>query len=487
MIYIVFFHLYQSCLPVSDLSLRQGCDHRQPRNGHLLPVDRNSIYKIGPFPSTTIFFFLEIITLIVVFFLERSISSFNYTELQGSTTDAITLSPLLQRSLLISHSNICITCGSLHQPKHNYIYIYIMVSKSLYPDFESKWEALSSRDEKAARCFFYCVKSTGIYCRPTCAARLARKKNVVFYDTVSEAEAAGFRPCKRCKPMLPLHESHHSVIRATCRLLDNSPKSAPGLKILAENVGFTQWHFHRVFRRFTGMTPRMYWEARHGKMAGKVEDLISQIAQLDENTVIDHELIKRSYKKTAALPTSTKMTSASKVTKVLPLSPNPSEPEEDDDNRTGLSQLKDLEEERQKEVELPFSPVDLFHSAASSNNESFGGLAVESFFYETSENVLSTSESLDEYLSSFTNNETQPSSSVPGDEYFKTLFDQSCLCNSISHDDNSNDNLFSHSSNVNNVSIAGSDLELFDLEPPLGDHEPFNLLDKSLGYYIFSQ
>lgn len=125
MISIVFFHLYQSCLPVSDLSLRQGCDHRQPRNGHLLPVDRNSIYKIGPFPSTTIFFFLEIITLIVVFFLERSISSFNYTELQGSTTDAITLSPLLQRSLLISHSNICITCGSLHQPKHNYIYIYI--------------------------------------------------------------------------------------------------------------------------------------------------------------------------------------------------------------------------------------------------------------------------------------------------------------------------------------------------------------------------
>ena len=103
------------------------------------------------------------------------------------------------------------------------------------------------------------------------------------------------------------------------------------------------------------------------------------------------------------------------MTKVLPLSPNPSEPEEDDDNRTGLSQLKDLEEERQKEVELPFSPVDLFHSAASSNNESFVGLAVESFFYETSENVLLPSESLDEYLSSFTNNETQPSSSVPGE------------------------------------------------------------------------
>jgi methylphosphotriester-DNA--protein-cysteine methyltransferase len=364
-----------------------------------------------------------------------------------------------------------------------------MVSDNLYPDFESKWEALSSRDEKAARCFFYCVKSTGIYCRPTCAARLARKKNVVFYNTVSEAEAAGFRPCKRCKPMLPLHESHHSVIRATCRLLDNSPKSAPGLKILAENVGFTQWHFHRVFRRFTGMTPRMYWEARHGKMAGKVEDLISQIAQLDENTVIDHELIKRSYKKTAeqaALPINNKMTPAPNVSKILPPSPNPSE-EDDEDKRTELNQLEDLEDEIQKEVKLPFSPVDLFLNAAtvSSNNESFGSLPVESFFYETSESALSPSESLDEYLSSLSNNETQSSNNVPGDEYFTALFDQSCLRNSINH--NSNDNLFNHSSNVNSISITSSELELFDLETPLDDHEPFNLLDKSLGYYIFSQ
>ena len=182
-------------------------------------------------------------------------------------------------------------------------------TNNLYPDFESRWQALIARDPKAAKCFLYCVKSTGIYCRPTCAARLARKKNVIFYDTIGEAEEAGFRPCKRCKPMLPLHESHHSIIRETCKLLDNSPNGAPHLKVLAENVGFTQWHFHRIFRKFTGITPRMYWEARHSpnkqikqKLSNvDLNELIAKISQLDENTVIDHDLIKSSYSRSNSM------------------------------------------------------------------------------------------------------------------------------------------------------------------------------------------
>lgn len=211
-----------------------------------------------------------------------------------------------------------------------------MASKDLYPDYESKWQALIKRDPKAARCFLYCVKSTGIFCRPTCAARLARQKNVVFFDTIEEAEEAGFRPCKRCKPMLPLHDTHHSVIRQTCKLLDESPRAVPHLKVLAEKAGFTQWHFHRIFRRFTGITPRMYWEARHlpnkqikQKLSNiDLDELISKISQLDENTVIDHELIKSSYNKR---PRSTSKSSntakkPAKVQKVLPqfhgLTPN---------------------------------------------------------------------------------------------------------------------------------------------------------------------
>lgn len=134
---------------------------------------------------------------------------------------------------------------------------------TIFPTFESRWEALINKDPRAATAFLYCVKSTHIYCRPTCTARLARRKNVVFYDTVDEAEEAGFRPCKRCKPRLPLHETHHAMIRQSCKILDESPDSLPALKDLAKSVGLTQWHFHRIFRRFTDITPRMYWEGRH--------------------------------------------------------------------------------------------------------------------------------------------------------------------------------------------------------------------------------
>lgn len=134
---------------------------------------------------------------------------------------------------------------------------------TIFPTFESRWLALNNKDPRAATAFLYCVKSTHIYCRPICTARLARRKNVVFYDTVDEAEQAGFRPCKRCKPRLPLHETHHAMIRQSCAILDESPDALPPLKDLAKSVGLTQWHFHRIFRRFTGITPRMYWVGRH--------------------------------------------------------------------------------------------------------------------------------------------------------------------------------------------------------------------------------
>lgn len=163
-------------------------------------------------------------------------------------------------------------------------------TNTMFPDFESKWQALVDRDPRAAKAFLYCVKSTGIFCRPTCAARLSRKKNVAFYDTLGEAQAAGYRPCKRCKPLLPENEPHYQIIRETCRLLDKSPDAPPHLKVLADHAHLTQWHFHRVFRRFTGITPRMYWEARHlpahrqRKKVAALKDLIEKIARMDENT-----------------------------------------------------------------------------------------------------------------------------------------------------------------------------------------------------------
>lgn len=172
-----------------------------------------------------------------------------------------------------------------------------------YPDFESKWQAVITRDPKAAQSFLYCVKSTGIFCRPTCVARLAHRKNAVFHDTREDALKAGFRPCKRCHPMLPLNESHHSIIRKSCKIMDNSPKVAPQLKVLADDAGLSQWHFHRMFRRFTGITPKTYWEVRHGSNTRAhnkfknidMVNLIAKIANMNENTVIEPELISTNH------------------------------------------------------------------------------------------------------------------------------------------------------------------------------------------------
>ena len=67
-------------------------------------------------------------------------------------------------------------------------------------DDESRWAALTRRDAAADGTFFYSVRTTGVYCRPSCAARLPRRENVRFHATTADAEAAGFRPCKRCRP-----------------------------------------------------------------------------------------------------------------------------------------------------------------------------------------------------------------------------------------------------------------------------------------------
>lgn len=64
----------------------------------------------------------------------------------------------------------------------------------------ARWAALAARDAAADGAFFYSVRTTGVYCRPSCAARPARPENVAFHATTEDAEAAGFRPCKRCKP-----------------------------------------------------------------------------------------------------------------------------------------------------------------------------------------------------------------------------------------------------------------------------------------------
>src|SRR5450432_2027026 len=104
---------------------------------------------------------------------------------------------------------------------------------------DPRWAALVVRDARADGSFWYSVATTGVYCRPSCAARLPRPENVHFYRSRAEAEKAGFRPCKRCKPdRPPLIELHVAQVTAACRLIETS-ESAPSLETLAAHAGMS--------------------------------------------------------------------------------------------------------------------------------------------------------------------------------------------------------------------------------------------------------
>jgi AraC family transcriptional regulator of adaptative response/methylated-DNA-[protein]-cysteine methyltransferase len=128
---------------------------------------------------------------------------------------------------------------------------------------DPRWASVVARSADAS--FFYSVATTGVYCRPACAARPARPENVRFHATCEEAEKAGFRPCKRCKPNeAPLAEQHAAKITQACRIIEDA-ESAPNLEDLAERVGISAYHFHRLFKQITGLTPRAYAAAHREK------------------------------------------------------------------------------------------------------------------------------------------------------------------------------------------------------------------------------
>ena len=120
------------------------------------------------------------------------------------------------------------------------------------------WEAVQSRDKRFDGRFVVAVSSTGVYCRPSCGARQPRPENVRFHETREAAERAGFRPCKRCKPdEAPLADQHAVKIAEACRLIEKSEET-PALTELASQVGLSTYHFHRLFKAATGVTPRQY-------------------------------------------------------------------------------------------------------------------------------------------------------------------------------------------------------------------------------------
>jgi AraC family transcriptional regulator of adaptative response/methylated-DNA-[protein]-cysteine methyltransferase len=127
---------------------------------------------------------------------------------------------------------------------------------------DPRWAAIVSRDAQADGTFYYAVTTTGVYCRPSCAARRARPEHVQLYATREEAEKAGFRPCQRCQPDQPAFaEQYAAIIAEACRFIEEA-EDAPDLETVAHHVGMSRYHFHRVFRAITGLTPHGYMVAK---------------------------------------------------------------------------------------------------------------------------------------------------------------------------------------------------------------------------------
>ena len=130
---------------------------------------------------------------------------------------------------------------------------------------DPRWAAVVARDPGADGKFFYSVMTTGVYCRPSCGARTARPENVAFHATPAEAERAGFRACRRCKPdRLSLTEQHAATVADLCRFIENAEESLT-LGKLAKRAGLSPYHLHRVFKGITGLTPRAYAAAHRAK------------------------------------------------------------------------------------------------------------------------------------------------------------------------------------------------------------------------------
>lgn len=126
----------------------------------------------------------------------------------------------------------------------------------------ARWEAVQRRDPAFDGAFYYSVRTTGVFCRPSCAARTALRKNVAFHASCADAESAGFRPCLRCRPDLPpLAERQADAVAKACALIDAS-EEALDLDTLAAASGFSKFHFHRIFKAQTGITPKAYAAAR---------------------------------------------------------------------------------------------------------------------------------------------------------------------------------------------------------------------------------
>lgn len=126
-------------------------------------------------------------------------------------------------------------------------------------DEEIRWQAVQTRDAKFNGIFVYGVSSTGIYCKPSCASRRPRRERVAFFTSCEDAEAAGFRACRRCQPQnISARAPQTEMVIRACRLIEESTDESISLAKLGAELGISPHHLQRTFKSITGVTPRQY-------------------------------------------------------------------------------------------------------------------------------------------------------------------------------------------------------------------------------------
>jgi AraC family transcriptional regulator of adaptative response / methylphosphotriester-DNA alkyltransferase methyltransferase len=125
---------------------------------------------------------------------------------------------------------------------------------------EHLWDAVISCRPEYDGVFFYGVKTTGIFCRPSCKSKPPKRENVDFFRTAREAMEKGFRPCKRCRPDLveAMYDPHEQTVREIRELLEREYRDAWTLDSLARRVGVSPFHLQRLFKKYTGLSPKQY-------------------------------------------------------------------------------------------------------------------------------------------------------------------------------------------------------------------------------------
>jgi AraC family transcriptional regulator of adaptative response/methylated-DNA-[protein]-cysteine methyltransferase len=140
---------------------------------------------------------------------------------------------------------------------------YLVPKKPQTPEENNAWQAVLERDRRYDGLFVYAVRSTGIYCRPSCPSRRPRAEQVEFFEQPKAAEGAGYRSCKRCRPTENgLQATLPAAITRVCRFLDGATEEVPKLEQMAELVKMSPFHLQRTFKQALGISPREYAELR---------------------------------------------------------------------------------------------------------------------------------------------------------------------------------------------------------------------------------